>query len=76
MQPVATMKSWGHHLHDGMLSMRHHINEHLHSRHFWTGVGITLLVIGFVALFVYFATKAPLQMEGTFPYGYPYAPYR
>lgn len=73
MHPVITMKSWSHHMHDGMLTTWHHIDQHLRSRHFWAGVGITLLVAGIVMLFILAAKYAP-EMEGTIPLSYPYVP--
>ena len=71
MHPVIPMKHWSHHLHDRMLTMQHHIAEHLHSRHFWVGVGLTLLIVGIVALLFLLARDAPLIN----PYGFPYSPY-
>ncbi len=73
MHTTGTMKHWSHRLHDGMLSMRHHIDQHLHSRHFWTGVGVTLLIIGFITLFVILAQNAPLLTPPSLPYT-PYMP--
>ncbi len=73
MHPIATAKDWSHHLHDGMLTAWHHIDQHLRSRHFWTGVGITLLVIGLVALFIVLAKNAPTELP-SYPYSYPYGP--
>ncbi len=75
MHPVTTMKHWSHHLHDGMMNAMHHIDEHLHSRHFWAGVGITLLIIGFITMFFMFARNAPVHMPMEFRYGLPYTPY-
>jgi hypothetical protein len=74
MYSGTTMKHWIHHLHDGMLTMGHHISEHLHSRHFWAGVGITLLIIGFATLLFIAAKNAPFEMQGFYPYGTPYIP--
>ena len=76
MHPVVTMKHWSHHLHDGTQAMWHHIDEHLRSRHFWAGVGVTLLIVGFVALVFMLVKNAPIQMQGEYPYGIPYGPYR
>jgi hypothetical protein len=69
------MKSWSHHLHDGMLSMWHHIDEHLRSRHFWAGVGITLLLVGFVTLLIFAVKNAPIESGEFQTYGIPYSPY-
>jgi hypothetical protein len=44
MHTAKTIKHWSHHLHDSLLTMGHHIDQHLRSRHFWAGVGITLLI--------------------------------
>ncbi len=55
MHPVITMKSWSHHLHDSMLLAWHEVDQHVHSRHFWAGVALTLLIVGFVALLVLMA---------------------
>lgn len=71
MHPVTTMKHWSHHLHDGMPNLRQHISEHLHSRHFWVGVGLTLLVVGLVALLFILARNAPM----VYPHDLPYHPY-
>jgi hypothetical protein len=72
MHPIATTKSWSHHLHDSMLATGHRIVEHLHSRHFWTGVGLTLLLIGIVTLLFIAAKNAPFVMPDVYPYGIPY----
>ncbi len=76
MHPVITMKDWSHHLHDSMLAMWHHMDQHLRSRHFWVGVGVTLLIVGFVMLMLVLARKSPIEVPGTYPYGIPYSPYR
>ena len=74
MHTVVTMKHWGHHLYDGIQAMRHEIVQHLHSRHFWTGVGVTLLIIGLAVLFFMLVRYAPLQMHNMQPYSIPYVP--
>ncbi len=71
MHPAETMKHWSHHLHDGMLTLWHHIDEHLHSRHFWVGVLLTLLIVGIVTLLFMLARNAPV----IYPHDYPYVPY-
>ena len=71
MHAVTTMKHWSHHLHDGMLATWHHIDQHIHSRHFWTGVGITLLVIGLATLVFMGAKYVPIE-SGGYPYSLPY----
>ena len=76
MHPVSTMKNWSHHLHDDMLSFWHHVDQHLHSSHFWVGVGVTLFFVGLLTLFVLLAWKFPIELEGGYPGGYPYAPFR
>jgi hypothetical protein len=60
MHPAITMKHWS-----------HHVSEHLHSRHFWAGVVITLLIVGVVALLFILARNAPIA----YPHGFPYGPY-
>ena len=65
MHPVITMKHWS-----------QHVSEHLHSSHFWAGVGITLLIIGFVALLFFAARNAPIEWQGPYPFGSPYVPYQ
>lgn len=75
MHSIIAIKHWGHHLHESMANMRHQISTHLHSRHFWTGVGVTLLIIGVLALLFTLAMKAPIQLNETHPYGFPYGPY-
>lgn len=69
MHVAETMKNWSHHLHDGMLTMRHHIWDHLHNRHFWAGIGVALVVIGILTVLFFAAKNAPIQ------YSYPYFPY-
>ena len=65
MHPIITMKHWSHELHDSIV-------EHLHSRHFWVGVGITLLIIGFLTLLLILSKNAPI----IYPHEMPrYAPY-
>ena len=76
MHPVTTMKHWSHALHEGMLTMRHHIGDHLHSRHFWVGVGITLLLVGVAALLFFLSKHTPIMSPGEYPYSIPYTPYR
>jgi hypothetical protein len=76
MHPIATVRHWSHDLHDGTLTMWHHIDDHLRSRHFWAGVGIALLVTGIAMLLIILAKNAPLEFQGEVPYGIPYAPYR
>ena len=76
MHPVVTINHWSHHLHDGMLAMWHQIDSHLRSRHFWTGVGLTLLIVGIVALLFFLAKNSPIAIPSDNPYGVPYVPYR
>ena len=78
MHPVITVKHWSHQLHDGMLFVWHEIDEHLHSRHFWTGVAVAALAIGLVTLIIMLAMHSDLPAETfeTYPYGIPYGPYR
>ncbi|MDF7825876.1 hypothetical protein P4B35_17740 [Pontiellaceae bacterium B12227] len=62
MHPVSSLKHWS-----------HHVSEHLHSRHFWAGVGVTLLVIGTVALlFVLIMKSVPVEIYDAAPYASPY----
>ena len=75
MHTAETMKHWGHHLHDGMLTMGHHIDQHFRSRHFWAGVGITLLIVVLVTALIILAKNAPLNVPTDFPYSIPYGPY-
>ncbi len=76
MHTAKTMKHWSHHLHDGMLSLWHQIDQHLHSRRFWAGVGIALLLVFLVTLIVLSAKNAPVESFNPSLYGNPYAPYR
>jgi hypothetical protein len=76
MHPVVTIRHWSHHLHDGMLTLRRQIDQHLHSRHFWIGVGAALLIIGLVTLFIVVAQNAPFVIPTEYPAGSPYIPYR
>ena len=55
MHPVSAVMHWSQHLHDGMTFMWHEVNQHLRSRHFWAGVAIVMLLVGFIALIVYLA---------------------
>ncbi|MBT8045769.1 MAG: hypothetical protein KJN67_01260 [Pontiella sp.] len=71
-----SMKGWSHRLHDGMLGIWHHIDQHLHSRHFWTGVGVAVLIMGFVMLAIMLARETPVILRGEYPYGIPYSPYQ
>lgn len=71
MHPVITMKHWSHHLHDSMLTLKQHVTEHLHSRHFWAGVMITLLILGFLTMLYILARNAPF----IYPQEYPFIPY-
>ncbi len=68
MHVALTMKTWSHHLHDGMLSLWHHIDEHFHSRHFWAGVVLTLLIAGVIALLFILAKEAPYIYPPDLPY--------
>lgn len=62
MHPVSTMKHWS-----------HQVSEHLHSRHFWTGVGITLLIISFAALlFLLIIQSGSFENYNAIPYANPY----
>ena len=63
MHPVATIKLWS-----------HHISEHLHSRHFWAGVGVALLIVGLMTLLFIAANNTAIEWQGTYPYGSPYIP--
>ena len=50
MHPVSTLLHWSHHMHESMNYLWHSTIEHLHSRHFWAGVTITLFAIGILTL--------------------------
>jgi len=76
MHLFITAMSWSHHLHDSWLFAWHEVDQHLHSRHFWTGVGVTLLVLGFIALMVTLAMHAPAGPMSISPYNYPIGPYQ
>lgn len=76
MHPVITMKHWSHSLHDGALATWHQIALHLGSRHFWTGVGATLLAIGLVALLAILTKNTPVQSRDFDPYGVPFSEHR
>jgi hypothetical protein len=67
MHKETTMKHGSHRLHDGMLTLWRHIDEHLHSRHFWAGVAIAILIVGIVTMLFILARNAPIM--------YPTAPY-
>ena len=71
MHPMMTISHWSHHWHENMQMLRHHISDHFYSRHFWVGVGVTLLVIGILTLLFIAARYAPY----TYPQNIPYAPY-
>lgn len=76
MHPMITVMHWSHHLHDNLLVAWHEIDQHLHSRHFWTGVAIALLIVGFIALMITLLANAPAGPLGERPFGLPYGPYR
>ena len=76
MHPVISIRHWSHHLHDGMLNMRHEIDQYLHNRHFWIGVAVTLAFIGLVALLIILAEHAPIMMPSDSPAGTTFIPYR
>ncbi|MBC8207077.1 MAG: hypothetical protein ISR85_05790 [Kiritimatiellales bacterium] len=69
MHPVVTMMNWSHHLHDNMLAIWHVMDQHIHSRHFWHGVMLTLLIIGFIVLLVLAFMNAPSIPYSGVPYG-------
>ena len=72
MHPVTNILHWSHHMHEGMDYLWHQTLEHLHSPHFWIGVGITLLVIGLISLLLIAVLYGSIE----FSYGrYPYMPY-
>jgi Fe2+ transport system protein B len=71
MHPIMAIKHWNQYLHESMMHTSHQIREHLHSRHFWAGVGATLLIIGGLAVLFTLITKTPLEDSGTYPYGFP-----
>ncbi|VGO22074.1 hypothetical protein [Pontiella sulfatireligans] len=56
--------------------MRYQVSGHLHSRHFWAGVGITLLIAAIVALLFILAKNAPITAPGGYPYTVPFGPYQ
>ncbi len=73
MHPVGTIKHWSHHLHDGMIFMWHEIDQHLRSRHFWAGIAVALLIVGFIALMVFLAQQTPVDpLWQQHLYGTPY----
>jgi hypothetical protein len=75
MHPMITVMHWGHHLHGNLLVAWDGIDQHLHSRHFWVGVAVTLLIVGFVALMGLLLMHAPASPARGMPYGFPYGPY-
>jgi hypothetical protein len=75
MHPLVTVKHLGHELHDGIVSFRQHIDQHLHSRHFWTGIGAALLAVGVLTLLIMLAAKMPLESIEGYPTGMPFTPY-
>lgn len=65
MHPVSAMKHWS-----------HEVSEHLHNRHFWTGVGITLLIVSFAALLLLlFVKSGSFENYNTMPFVNPYMSY-
>lgn len=79
MHTADVIKGWGHHLHDGLVVMLHETEHLVSSRHFWSGVLVTLLVAGIVALVVTMLVRAPEMpvrpledLPLQFPYPYPY----
>lgn len=69
MHSVATVMNWSHHLHEDMLAIWHVTDQHLHSRHFWVGVVLTLLIIGFIVLLALAFMNAPEIPYSGLPYG-------
>ena len=76
MHPIATTKHWSHHVHDGMLTMWHHIDEHIRSRHFWAGVAVTLMFVVLMTLLFFAVKNAPVELPAEHPSAIPYSPYR
>lgn len=76
MHAIENVKNWSHHLHDGMLNMCHHIDQHLHSRAFWTGVIIALVIVSLITLVVMLSKRFPVDSIETYPLSNPYMPYR
>ena len=54
---------------DNMSYLWHSISEHLHSRHFWVGVGITMLIVTITTLLFLAIKYGPVEYNGTYPYG-------
>lgn len=75
MHPVIAIANWSHHMHDGVVFLRHEANVMFHSRHFWGGVVIALLAAGLIALIFMLAINAPQEPLPIRPYGLPYGPY-
>lgn len=71
MHPVINIMHWSHHLHDILLTLRYHVSDHLHSRHFWAGMGVALLIVGIMTLLFILARNAPI----IYPRAPPYIPY-
>ena len=76
MHPVTTLMHWSHHMHDSMSYMRYGITEHLHSRHFWVGMGVALFIVALLILMAFVVWRVPIEMSESYPYMYPYLPYR
>lgn len=73
MHPLSTVMHWSHHLHESMTFLRHEVGVHLRSRHFWAGVAVTMLIVGFIALIVYLARNTPADtLWPSTTYGFPY----
>jgi hypothetical protein len=71
MHPIIAITHWSHHLRESMMIMSHQIHENLHSRHFWAGVGITLLIVGTLALLFALVTGTQIEAPRLYPYGFP-----
>ena len=60
-------------MNETMHYIMHSILEHLHSSHFWVGVGITMLFVALIAILVMVANSSSIDMPGSGIY--PYGPY-
>lgn len=70
MHTSSTLKQWFGHVHDGRVRAARYAGHLLHAKSFWGILAILALVVGMVAILIWFGVEAPIRN-----YTIPYAPY-